>query len=225
MGGSSKKYRGWRPVIALACACASLFFLSCAPDTGFNTVESTDLVLTIYDSNFNYATLSTYAMPDSVMHIYDPENPPDDDEINREYDELILTTVENDMKAFGYVEESNPAQDTADVYVVVAVTTTEYTGVGWAPGSGYWWGYPGWGWGPGWGWYYPPGYYYQYNFSTGTILVSFWDGKASTDETIVVRWSAALNGLLSSSSSGTANRITRGINQAFEQSPYLKQTQ
>lgn len=213
--------------VALILMCAPFLYLSCAPDTGFNTVADYDVVITLYDKDFNYASLATYTLVDTVMHIYDEDNPPADDEISRQFDDLILTTIDNNMKAYGY-QEVDPDQETPDVFVVVQVTITEYTGAGYVPGyggwCGYWCYYGGWpGWGPGWGGYYP-GYWYSYEFSTGTIFMDFWDGKESTDEDIIIRWQGTMNGLLGDTSSGASNRITRGINRAYEQSPYLKQT-
>jgi hypothetical protein len=47
--------------------------------------------------------------------------------------------------------------------------------------------------------------------------------KADEDEEIIgVVWSAGINGLLESSDSNTENRIKNTIQQAFDQSEYLK---
>ena len=90
--------------------------------------------------------------------------------------------------------------------------------------------YPGWGWGPGWGGWYPPywGGYYTYNFTTGSVIINWWDPQespapTSTDEdNQPVHWVATFNGLVSSSKENNAARIKSSINQAFTQSPYIQ---
>jgi hypothetical protein len=227
MNASKKLGVRHKLLVAPILMCAAFLFMACAPDSGFNTVDDYDVVVTIYDKDFNYNSLASYTLVDTVMHIIDEDNP--EEEISREYDDLILTTVDNNMKAYGYREITDPQQETPDVFVVIQVTNSKHTGAGYVPGyggwCGYWCYYPGWpGWGPGWGGYYPPGYWYSYEFSTGTIFIDFWDGKNSSDEDIIIRWQGSMNGLLSSSGSGPEARISRGISKAFEQSPYLKQT-
>jgi hypothetical protein len=105
---------------------------------------------------------------------------------------------------------------------VVAAITTE-TNVYW----GYvWWGYWGWypywpvGWGASSNWYYP-GYWYPYSYSTGTLMVGMVDGTApAAEERVPLIWTAAVNGVLADASTNLAV-ATAGIDQAFQQSPYL----
>ena len=61
-----------------------------------------------------------------------------------------------------------------------------------------------------------------FSYQTGTLLVSMIDVRSQhTDaKTIPLLWAAALDGLVGDQS--TMTRIRAGINQAFEQSPYLR---
>ena len=112
------------------------------------------------------------------------------------------------------------------------------TGAAYYP-PGWWWGYPGWGWGgwPGWGypgypWY--PGYISYYSYKEGTIVLEMVDGDSfrniadwveqPNDDVpdLVIRWLASIDGYISSNADYNAERAQRGIDEAFEQSPYLK---
>ena len=88
--------------------------------------------------------------------------------------------------------------------------------------------YPGY---PGWGWWYPPcfgcgGYWpptvVTYTWNTGTVVMTLFDGSShgDGDDDVDAVWIGGLNGVLSSSANGSV-RISRGIDQAFTQSPYL----
>jgi hypothetical protein len=98
--------------------------------------------------------------------------------------------------------------------VAVEVTTTVYYGYG-----GYWdWWYGG---------YYPPyGWYYPYpvttSYSTGSLVVTMLDpNDLSANEKMRAVWGFVVNGLLEGSTTEFTARFTKGINQAYIQSPYL----
>lgn len=115
---------------------------------------------------------------------------------------------------------------------------------------GYWWGYwpyygysgassyyyPGWGWG---GWY--PWYGYSYSYKTGTIDLEMADastiqalnellsGKTAEELTeiksdlpeIGLIWHAMIDGYVSSDKAYNDARALNGLDEAFNQSPYL----
>lgn len=109
--------------------------------------------------------------------------------------------------------------------MIASIGRTDQTWVGGGGWWGWWGGWPGWGYwpgyGPGWGVWYP--WPVMGTFSTGTLYVEMLDPNDSidTDQQIPARWAAALNGVLSSSSDITAQRIVSGIAQIFNQSSYL----
>jgi hypothetical protein len=121
-----------------------------------------------------------------------------------------------------------PETNGADLFVLPsAVGATTWVLYSYYPSYPYWGWYPGWGYypayGPGWGWGYPE-YYTATSYSTGTIFIDMVDPSAADPNTTTMpaRWTAALSGLLGASSTPTSDRITRAIDQAFTQSPYLK---
>jgi hypothetical protein len=124
------------------------------------------------------------------------------------------------MDALGYTRVTDTTQ-TVSVVVLLSAIKSDWQVSGYYPG-GYWGWYPYY---PGGGWYpYYPGYAYSYEFTTGTVFVTMIDPEKrnSNDPANSPVWGATLNGLAGDSRSGTATRITNGINQAFAQSPYLK---
>jgi len=198
---------------------------ACYPGDGPSNVQDLDVVLTVHDEDVDFGSFSTYAMPDSVVHIVG-EDDSNIIELPRTYDDLILELAADNMADAGYVREMDPENNGADLILLVGVVGTEKTQY-WYGGGCYWycWGWwPGWGYypgyGPGYGWGYPP-YVGSTTFEKGTILFTLIQPGASIpEERIPVVWSGAATGVLSEGSDGTA-RITYGINQMFTQSPYL----
>ena len=182
----------------------SLLLVSCYPGDSISPSD-TDVVTTFRNASADFSTKKAYALPDTVIHITDDGPVAGGTPL---LDQQILSAIKRNMALAGYVAESNPAQ--ADVLIVPLATSTK-----WASGGCY-----PWYWGP---WYPYPGYCYPvvYTYETGTVLLIMVDpdlaGNGSAGDAL---WIAGINGLLSSSSNSAA-RIDRDIDQAFEQSPYL----
>ncbi len=196
-----------------------LSLTACYPG-GDLTVSELDVVATDFDEQF-FATSNpnTYFMPDSVG-VLGSDDP--DFALPREDQEFILGLVEQNFSDLGYTRTFTPIDNPPEVVVLVAYTSTRFTGSGgcipWFPGWGWggWW--PGWGWGPG--WCYPS---YVYSYTTGTLLIDMLpQDQQDGDEEIELVWNAGMNGLVRSSESASRSAITNAINQAFEQSPYLR---
>lgn len=188
----------------------------CYPNNDI-TIADSDVVLTTFNDSINFASLGTYYMPDTVLPIIDPD---DTDEYENPYQALMLSTVANNMAAYGYTRVTDTVGvDKPDVAVVISVLTTTTVNAGWY--------YPYWGWGY-WGWYYPyyppSGYYYSY--TTGTVVISMFnpeDYTVSGSDTITTQyWTAASNGILESGATAMENRIEAMIDQAFVQTPQIK---
>ena len=198
------------PVIVSSIVLA-LLLSACEPDSGFNTVADYDVVVTLYDEDFNFTTVETYFFPDTIIHLLEEG---DDDNLTRNFDNLILDLVRDNIEALGYVEADTAVAD-PDVYFLVDAASSEW--VGWTNWYDYWYWYPGWG---GWYPYYPPGGWYpSYSFTTGTLFIKMVHEEDVDSNRIV--WTAVINGLLGDTSSGAASRLTNSINQTFDQSPYL----
>lgn len=219
-----KKY-----VIYLFFAAIIPLLYSCYPG-GSEYYNETDIVITQYDNEFDFPNNKTYFMDDSVNHITEEGK---EDDANRIYDDKILADVAAYLDTAGYTRMEGDEHDSvliaaSDVLVSVIITSTDYTGIGYIPGGGGWWGYPGYGWGgyyPGYPWYpgYGWGYPYTYTYSTGSLFIEMADLKNidHVEEIIPIPWQATVNGLLSGDAENMKWRIDRGIQQSFRQSQYL----
>lgn len=211
---------------------AALAMGACYPGEVTETSQL-DVVATIYNVDAAWGTYQTYAMPDTIVHLVTEDE--DTLPITREFDDEILAKVASEMQALGYTRIDVPDQgdplpaDTPDVVLFVSVTASE-NWVAWA--SYPWWGYWGWwyGWGwwggyPGWGWGYPccaSVGVAEYDVGTAFIQMVDINNPIEEDSIFPNLWVAAINGLLSASSTTNATRVMNGIEQAFAQSPYLE---
>ncbi len=179
-----------------------LFMAGCYPREDF-TVSELDLVVTIPDQSVDFSLFQTFSLPDSVIRIGDEDNE------EGPFDQLMLNLVRSNLESLGYVEETNPLVNPADVVVFVELLIVDnYVISGGYPIWDYWgwWGgwYPGWGYGPGWGGGYP---YVPVvsSYTTGTIIIDMIDpnNPNMSEEEIPIVWSAFLNGLVQGSASTT----------------------
>jgi hypothetical protein len=203
-----------RGLWALSALVLAMAASGCSPGAEPSSVTAFDTVTTIFGPNADFAGAQTFAVVDSVIHLVDPDRP---DEISREYDALIVQRLRDNMLAAGW-REVDPASEAPHVSLQPAATTSDFLVVeywppywGWYPG----WGYPGYGW--GWGWTN------VYSYTTGTVLTAMLDlrNPDTVNGTVPVIWLSALNGVISAPSSVQA-RIVEGLDQSFEQSPYLR---
>jgi len=200
-------------------AVMAIALTACYPG-GAEYVSDTDLVVTNYNPEFNFNGIQYYYMPDSIRHIVEEGTTPD-----RSMDPFIISELEKNLTALGYTRlDTSDISGGGEADVMVAVSAIKVTNVNYNTYPYY----PGWCWSwycyPGYGWYYPwYGYTYVTSYETGTV---FWDmfdpdNVDIENETIHVEWTGAINGVLSSSVSSNQSRLTKGIEQAFMQSPYL----
>ncbi len=199
------------------CAIVTLigFISGCYPKDDL-TIENTDLVITNYNPGYNFSSINTYFMPDSIYHITDDSAEPD-----RTWDEFVIGEIAKNFDALGYTrvpvyDNTNPP----NVVVVVTVNSSSTADIfsfpwfeGWYDGwefNGYVWGYPWW-----------DEYTVIADHAIGTIYWQMFD-PAKIDyqlQTIFIEWIAIINGIVDASTSNS--RISKGINQAFKQSNYL----
>ena len=192
---------------------------SCYPGEISNTGE-TDLVATGARPDYGF-TKKTYFMPDTVFYIQSEENAPDT--FDHAFDDDILASVETGLSGYGYVRlpvDSDPEAATILVLSAVAVNTNVSV----------------WTWWPG---YYPPYWGCCYggypwwpvsgatSWRTGTVVTLMKDPSlevSGADGDGGEVWVGAMNGLAEGSEASVRTRLTTGIAQAFEQSPYLSGT-
>ena len=194
---------------------------------GATSIQELDVALTFRDPAADFAQLRTYAIPDTVVQIDEDSS---SIKIDHQYDQDIVDKVKARLNQYGYQQISwdtaavNP--DTPDVFVFVSAVADTYTSYTYWPG--YWWGY--------WGWYYPcyycyPGWGYPgygggvtvTTYDAGTLFIDMFESASFSpaDSTVRFPWTGAFNGLLSSSTSNTLARVLTGIDQMFNDSPYL----
>jgi hypothetical protein len=205
--------------VALAASVAVLTgtLAACYPGS-ISDVGEADLVVTVYDTAFDFSSATTYFMPDTIIRVGEG----DESDIDRSYDAQLLAKVASELAAAGYTRLSDTSGSAPDVFVAVGANSSTYS---WWVGGCYWCYYPGYpGYIPGWGGGYYPGYpWYGYggSYSTGSLGIVMVDAGPTVGEEIPARWGVVINGLLSSSSATTAARALSLIEQAFDQSPYL----
>jgi hypothetical protein len=182
--------------------------VGCYPQ-GPEYYEDLDLVYTNYDSDFDFGSKGTYYMPDKIVKITGDigadEGP---DFVKEPYNTQILNMIADNMTALGYTRTYDDQEADLLFFPASWTNTTVYY---WYD---YWcWYYP-WYCG-GWGWGYPS----VSTYTTGTLVMALAATGSDYLEPEKV-WTAAVNGLLSGNYN--TSRIEQGIDQAFEQSPYLK---
>jgi len=181
---------------------------SCYPG-GIEYYEDTDVVYTDYEVDYDFLSMSTYSMPDNVVRIsgeiIDGEDP---EFIKEPYNTQIINRIAENMADLGWTRVDDPADADLVLFPASWTNTTIYY---WYD---YWcWYYPYY---CGWGWGYPSGGVSSY--TTGTLVMTLVaDGEEYVEPSRV--WTGAVNGLLSGANN--INRIYKGIDQTFEQSPYL----
>ncbi len=207
--------RRWAVLASVALTVVAAL-ISCYPGDQLTTEEA-DVVVTLFDEQTDFSTLTSYAMPDTIIHLVADSSSED---IRRDFDDEILAQVESEMAAKGFTRESDPAN--ADAFMLISATTREQVGYTGYPWGGYWGWYlpypPGWGWG-----YYPwyGGGGTIYTYRSGTVFMQLLDPAQadSTQAKIPTVWIGAINGLVQGNA--IEERVSDGIRQAFAQSPYL----
>jgi hypothetical protein len=185
---------------------------SCYPGSEDNASDF-DVVVTLYDADAAFASISSFSMPDSVAKLGDGD-------VSYRFDDTILATLRTNLLALGWEEKPyDDANDVPDVVVLPGVTATDWQA--YVPGGG-WWGYWPPYWGPGWGVWYPwccGGYTYSY--STGSVVLNMLSTEEADDEQQRAPsiWVAVGNGYAGLNSDRA--RVQKAVNDAFRQSPYL----
>ena len=189
-----------------------------------------DLIATEYSPDYWSANSPlSYYMPDSLGWIVDREDLDNNDDLTRDFDAFILGEVAENMALYGYQRIAElDLENPPDLYVFTQALAVKNTTISYVPGYPWYGGYyPGWGgyW-PGYGGYYPGwgGAAVASSYTTGTILIEMGDAKNLDEENKIINmvWTAGVDGLLSSSSASNQQFVSQSIEQAFIQSPYLK---
>ena len=205
---------------------AGMFCLLSCEREGPEYVDELDVVATRHDKNVDFSTVKTYVMPDSVVYIPEKEEYTDSD---KEFDEAVLQRVEQNLESLGYerVDESQNGTIQPDVVITLILIERNTTAVySWGTDPWYdWWGWYDWGYwgypwiGPGWSPYYPVSWG-SYSYTTGTLIVDMLQPMEQEEREINVLWNGVFNGI---QTLGLSDRMLMGVDQMFDQSPYLSQ--
>jgi hypothetical protein len=186
----------------------------------------TKVVAVFKDSSFDFTTLHTFAMPDTIVHFTPITGTPL--EVTRQFDRTALDRVRQDLIARGYVEDLNPRVVKPDFVVLVGATATQsynaFVGYSWFSVWGF---YSGWGWfTPGfttaWGIVYPWfGVVGVTSYQRGTLIVDLIPTSSVnvTTRTIRSAWTGVAESLLDGTISD--NTVQAAIDEMFRLSPYL----
>lgn len=201
---------------------------SCYPE-GPEYVHEKDIALTHYDDQANFAFYTTFVMPDSVVFI---QSDGDTARIEKKVSDRLIQLVKQNFTDRNYqlLTPEEAENQTPDFMVTITAFATPV--FNYSTWGNYWGWYPGWswfGWGGVWGGYYPwypwyGGSYSYYAYDKGTLSIDMLDIKNADPETkhIPVLWSGVNTGILAGSTVYLCERLERGINQCFIQSPYLR---
>jgi len=213
-----------------------LLLNSCYPG-GPDEIDEYDIVETQYDADYDFSQNMYYMMPDTISIIGESEGVYD--EMEQEIDATILNKIEEQMALAGYSRLS--LSDTADaskmeqaVVLLVSKSTVDQYSYYY---DYYYYGYRDWNWyygfdyyypGYQWGYYYPWGYPVTYSHAEGTVIIKMINpnephaiDEENGEVDYQVLWMAVFNGLAEGTLPNYLDRIEGGIEQAFDQSPYL----
>ena len=201
------------PILTLAVV-GVLSISSCQKDPDIDKLDNSYLVYTNYDNGTDFKSFSTFHVIDSILII---DNSEKTTYWNNANSEKIVDAFNAKLALAGYEPAGNETE--ADIVLQLSYVNTTYYFNVYNPGP--WWNsYPGyWNWG-GWGWYYPFSFYYAY--STGSIIGELVNTTTPlSGNKLPIIWNSYICGLLNGGNL-SYSRTMAAINQAFEQSPYLK---
>ena len=137
--------------------------------------------------------------------------------------EADFNTVAGRMNAAGYTRTDDKEAANVGLQLSYVQKVTYFVGYDYP----YWWWYYPYYWTPGYwgdwlGWHYP--YRVYYGYTAGSLLIEMLDLEADqqSGKKLPVIWDSYIGGLLTSSESLNLQRTVDAVEQAFDQSPYLK---
>ncbi len=228
-GGTRRRAFGLRRTLGLLSGVAVLAGIGCSDNGNLVGVISSGIVTTFKDSNFNFTTLHTFAMPDTVAHLVPITGTPLP--ITGQFDAVALNQVRADLLARGYTDVSNTPGVTPDFVVLVGATATDNSA---AFVTFPWFNF--WGFSPVFN-FFTPGFSSAWGiifpwapvtgvtaFDRGTLIVTIVPTSSidQANETIQAAWAGVATGLLNGSI--TTLTITTAIDKMFALSPYLVAT-
>lgn len=219
-----------KQLLSAVLALGAVLLIGCQKDPSTSNLRREYLVYTAYDRNADFTTLDTYYIPDSILLIGSQATDSEGNRVAKYWKDgdalTLIGTIVDQMTERGYTRLTDGAlRHTADAGFQLSYIeqTTYFTGYN---NPYWWWDYPYYWtpdyWGYWSGWYYPFAVYYGY--TTGSLLVEMVDlqnGDAGTRK-LPILWNVYISGLVRGSNQLDIPRAVDALDQAFEQSPYLK---
>jgi hypothetical protein len=184
-----------------------------------------ELVYTHYDPAAEFGDFATFSISAEVVVFSEDDGELEREPLDEELAAQLVERVVDHMTERWYTQVESDANP--DLGLTISVLNGTVTAA-YVDYWGYYWGYPYY-------YYYYP-YYYAYSYNTGTLIVDAVDlknapppepaavaprGGELTDKLNVV-WSGLVYGVLSESTTQNLQDGLQGIDQAYEQSPYLR---
>jgi hypothetical protein len=182
------------------------------------------IVTTFNDPAFNFSTLTTFAMPDTIVVL---PSPGPGVVINRAFDQTILTRVRQNLTARGFTQVTPSSTVTPSFVVLVGATATDdfnaWPGFPWFAV----WGFsPVWdfttafnsSWGIVFPWFPTVG---VTSYPRGTLVVTLIPTSSinTTAKTVTAAWAGIATAILASSVNTAV--VNNSIDQMFAQSTFL----
>lgn len=229
-------------ILALALI-GGFLFTGCYQYHDDTYLDELDITLTYYEKDFDFGSYATFGIRDSVglYSNYLTDKQEEDFYKPGGTSDNIKNYVKGKFTDLGYQFVDNDQQP--DFYVNLFTAFIDNTYFVYYPG---WWYnyYPYYDYYYGWWYpYYGYGWYDVYSYQSGTLLMEIADGESvrayrdwAEDKTpeeienadpddvpqIEFQWQGLVNGVAGTGADYNKDRATRGIDEAFEQSPYLK---
>ena len=201
-------------------AAAAVTFSGCYPEPDSQDLFDELVVSTNYDPEADFGSYATYAIPTDTIGLV--SNQTEDTIITKaggsSFPRPVLQAIQSAMDARGYTRVDRSQNPDLGINVVVVndfnvFQQIVYPDPYYYPGS-YYSGYYGYS-----SWYYYP-YVNTYAYNTGVLIIEIVDLKNKTpDNKVRVVWDAYLGDIYSTIA--LIDQTVAGIDQAFEQSPYV----
>jgi hypothetical protein len=199
--------------------------LACDNDNNFVSPLVNSAVVVFKDTSFNFTTLHTFSMPDTIVHLLPVSSP--ELEVARQFDRTAIDQVRRDLRSRGYIEITNGNIRPDFVVLVGATATTSYNAFVGYPWFSFWGFFSGWAW-------FTPGFSTTWNivypwfprvgntsFDKGTLIVDLIPTSSVDPQarTIHSAWAGVATALLNGNV--TAATVAASVDRMFQLSPYL----
>jgi hypothetical protein len=200
---------------------------SCYAYPGASETYQDQIVATRYDTTAEFEGYSTFTVAPEVTFV-DTASGGSPEQLSDEVAEVLVEEVARQLAARGY-EQVEP-EDEPELGAKVTVVKGTVEGIDYAS---YWGGY-GYYSPYSWGYYYPYVVPVYYEYDTTVLKVDLVDVRDARPDDLVEQresgetptdlralWTSVVYGVLEATSVEEAQQAALGIDQAFEQSPYL----